>query len=83
MIKTESFLAAVLVRTGSVVHAQTYPSLQITLMIPFAVGGSNDIISMPRGERSRSSPEHQSAIIMAVGFPARAVVNVGSSDDRG
>lgn len=44
MTRTAALLAAVLVLASSATHAQTYPSKQITLIIPFAVGGSNDIV---------------------------------------
>src|SRR5665213_849333 len=44
MTRTAALLAAVLVLASSNAHAQTYPSRQITLIIPFAVGGSNDIV---------------------------------------
>jgi len=51
MIKTGAFLAAELVLTSSAVRAQTYPSRQITLIIPFAVGGSNDMVGRAIGKR--------------------------------
>jgi tripartite-type tricarboxylate transporter receptor subunit TctC len=51
MIKTGVFLAAALVLTSPSVRAQTYPSRQITLIIPFAVGGSNDIIGRTIGKK--------------------------------
>jgi tripartite-type tricarboxylate transporter receptor subunit TctC len=44
MTRTAAFLAAALVLASPDAHAQTYPSRQITLIIPFAVGGSNDIV---------------------------------------
>jgi tripartite-type tricarboxylate transporter receptor subunit TctC len=44
MTRTAAFLAAALVLASPAAHAQTYPSRQITLIIPFAVGGSNDIV---------------------------------------
>ena len=51
MIKTGAFLAAALVLTSSAGRAQTYPSRQITLIIPFAVGGSNDIVGRAIGKK--------------------------------
>jgi len=51
MIKTGAFLAAELVLTSSAVRAQTYPSRQITLIIPFAVGGSNDMVGRAIGKK--------------------------------
>ncbi|MEO6842441.1 MAG: tripartite tricarboxylate transporter substrate binding protein [Bradyrhizobium sp.] len=44
MTRTAALLAAALVLASWAAHAQTYPSRQITLIIPFAVGGSNDIV---------------------------------------
>ena len=38
-------LAAALALAGPAAYAQTYPSRQITLIIPFAAGGSNDIVA--------------------------------------
>jgi tripartite-type tricarboxylate transporter receptor subunit TctC len=51
MIKTGAFLAAALVLTSSAACAQTYPSRQITLIIPFAVGGSNDMVGRAVGKK--------------------------------
>jgi tripartite-type tricarboxylate transporter receptor subunit TctC len=51
MIKTAAFLATALVLTSSAVRAQTYPSRQITLIIPFAVGGSNDMVGRTIGKK--------------------------------
>jgi tripartite-type tricarboxylate transporter receptor subunit TctC len=51
MIRTAALLAAALVLTSSAVSAQTYPSRQITLIIPFAVGGSNDMVGRAIGKK--------------------------------
>jgi tripartite-type tricarboxylate transporter receptor subunit TctC len=51
MVKTGAFLVAALVLASPAVHAQTYPSRQITLIIPFAVGGSNDIVGRAIGRK--------------------------------
>jgi tripartite-type tricarboxylate transporter receptor subunit TctC len=51
MIRTAAFLAATLVFTSSAGRAQTYPSRQITLIIPFAAGGSNDIVGRAIGKK--------------------------------
>ena len=51
MIKTGAFLAAALVLASPAVHAQTYPSRQITLIIPFAAGGSNDVVGRAIGKK--------------------------------
>jgi tripartite-type tricarboxylate transporter receptor subunit TctC len=51
MIKTGALLAAALVLTSPAVRAQTYPSRQITLIIPFAVGGSNDMVGRAIGKK--------------------------------
>ena len=51
MIKTAALLAAALVLTSSAVCAQSYPSRPITLIIPFAVGGSNDIVGRTIGKK--------------------------------
>ena len=49
-IKTAALLAAALVLASPAAHAQSYPSRQITLVIPFAAGGSNDIIARAIGK---------------------------------
>src|SRR6202012_3921840 len=49
-MKTAALLAAALVFAGPAARAQTYPSKQITLIIPFAAGGSNDIIARAIGK---------------------------------
>jgi tripartite-type tricarboxylate transporter receptor subunit TctC len=51
MIRTGAFLVAALVLAGPAAHAQPYPSRQITLIIPFAVGGSNDIVGRAIGKK--------------------------------
>ena len=45
------FLAAALVLTSSTGQAQTYPSRQITLIIPFTPGGSNDLVGRAIGKK--------------------------------
>ena len=44
-------LAAALVLASPAAHAQTYPSRQITLIIPFAPGGSNDLVGRAIGKK--------------------------------
>jgi tripartite-type tricarboxylate transporter receptor subunit TctC len=51
MIRTGAFLAAALVLTSAAARAQTYPSRQITLIIPFAAGGSNDLVGRAIGKK--------------------------------
>jgi tripartite-type tricarboxylate transporter receptor subunit TctC len=51
MIRLGALLAAALVLAGSPGHAQTYPSRTITLVVPFAVGGSNDIVGRAIGKK--------------------------------
>ena len=45
------FLAAALVLAGPAARAQTYPSRQITLIIPFTPGGSNDLVGRAIGKK--------------------------------
>jgi tripartite-type tricarboxylate transporter receptor subunit TctC len=49
-IKTAALLAAALALASPAGHAQGYPSKQITLVIPFAAGGSNDIVARAIGK---------------------------------
>ena len=51
MIRAGALLAAALVLASPAAHAQTYPSKQITLIIPFAPGGSNDIVGRAIGKK--------------------------------
>ena len=51
MIKAAAVLAAALVLAGPAAHAQTYPSRQITLIIPFTPGGSNDLVGRAIGKK--------------------------------
>ena len=44
-------LAAALLLASPPVSAQTYPSRQITLIIPFAAGGSNDLVGRAIGKK--------------------------------
>jgi tripartite-type tricarboxylate transporter receptor subunit TctC len=50
-IKAGALLAATLVLAGPAAHAQTYPSRQITLIIPFTPGGSNDLVGRAIGKK--------------------------------
>jgi tripartite-type tricarboxylate transporter receptor subunit TctC len=49
-IKAGAFLAAAFWLASPAVRAQTYPSKTITLIIPFAAGGSNDIVARAIGK---------------------------------
>ncbi|MBN8989760.1 MAG: tripartite tricarboxylate transporter substrate binding protein [Rhizobiales bacterium] len=51
MIRAGALLAAALVLAGPAARAQTYPSKPITLIIPFAPGGSNDIVGRAIGKK--------------------------------
>ena len=51
MIRIVALLGAVLALSGSVSRAQTYPARPITLIVPFAAGGSNDMIARVIGKQ--------------------------------
>src|SRR5579863_1737231 len=51
MIKVAASLATALFLASPAARAQSYPSRQITLVIPFAAGGSNDIIARAIGKQ--------------------------------
>ena len=51
MIRALAFLAASFLFASSAVLAPTYPSRHITLIIPFAAGGSNDIVGRAIGKK--------------------------------
>src|SRR5690348_2867731 len=51
MIRAGAILAAALVFASPAVRAQTYPSRQITLIVPFAAGGSNDVVGRAIGKK--------------------------------
>ena len=51
MIRTAALLAAALVLTSPAARAQTYPFRPITLIIPFAAGGSNDLVGRAIGKK--------------------------------
>ncbi len=51
MIRAGALLAAALVLASPAARAQTYPSRQITLIIPFAPGGSNDLVGRAIGKK--------------------------------
>src|SRR5262249_57494557 len=46
-------LALALVAGNAAVQAQTYPSRQITLVVPFPPGGSTDVVGRIMAERMR------------------------------
>jgi tripartite-type tricarboxylate transporter receptor subunit TctC len=49
MIKAGALLAVALAVASPAARAQTYPSRQITLVIPFTPGGSNDLVARAVG----------------------------------
>jgi tripartite-type tricarboxylate transporter receptor subunit TctC len=51
MIRIGAFLAAAFVLASPLAHAQTYPSRSITLIVPFAAGGSNDMVGRVIGKK--------------------------------
>jgi tripartite-type tricarboxylate transporter receptor subunit TctC len=51
MIRIAALLAAILLLTSSEARAQTYPARSITLIVPFAAGGSNDMIGRIIGKK--------------------------------
>jgi tripartite-type tricarboxylate transporter receptor subunit TctC len=51
MNKACAFLAGAFMLASSAVSAQTYPSRHINLIIPFAAGGSNDIVGRAIGKK--------------------------------
>jgi tripartite-type tricarboxylate transporter receptor subunit TctC len=51
MLKAGALLAAALALTSPAAHAQPYPSRPITLIIPFAAGGSNDMVGRVIGKK--------------------------------
>ena len=51
MIRTAALLAAALVLASPAARAQTYPFRPITLIIPFAAGGSNDLVGRAIGKK--------------------------------
>ena len=51
MIRPGALLAIALVLAGPAARAQTYPSRQITLIIPFTPGGSNDLVGRAIGKK--------------------------------
>ena len=51
MIRTGALITAALLLASTAGHAQTYPSRQITLIIPFVAGGSNDLVGRAIGKK--------------------------------
>ena len=51
MIRAAILLAAALVLTSPAARAQSWPSRAITLIIPFAAGGSNDVVGRAIGKK--------------------------------
>jgi tripartite-type tricarboxylate transporter receptor subunit TctC len=51
MIRAATLLAAVLLLTGPAARAQSWPARAITLIIPFAAGGSNDVVGRAIGKK--------------------------------
>src|SRR4029453_14708087 len=53
MKKFVAAMALALVASNAAVQAQTYPSRQITLVVPFPPGGSTDVVGRIMAERMR------------------------------
>src|SRR5215813_10050737 len=51
MLRAATLLTAALVLASPAARAQSYPSRTITLIIPFAAGGSNDVVGRAIGKK--------------------------------
>src|SRR5260221_127216 len=51
MFRIAALLATALALTGQMVRAETYPARQIALIVPFAAGGSNDMVARVVGKK--------------------------------
>src|SRR3974377_2408089 len=83
MIRPPAFLAASFLIASSLVLGQTYPSRHIPLIIPFAAGGSNDIVGRAIGKKL-SEAWGQPVVVEtrpgAGGFIGRAAVPAAPPD---
>jgi tripartite-type tricarboxylate transporter receptor subunit TctC len=83
-VHVSACLAALLLAAPEPVRADTYPSKQITLVVPFAAGGSNDVIARVIAERIQKSlgqpvvVENQTGAAGSIG-----VARVAKSDPDG
>src|SRR5258706_10190796 len=71
-------LAALIARTGSALAAEPYPDHPITLIVPYAAGGSSDVLARLIGERMSKSLGQQVVIDNRVGAGSRLGIEVAA-----
>ena len=71
-------LAALIALTGSALAAEPYPDHPITLIVPYAAGGSSDVLARLIGERMSKSLGQQVVIDNRVGAGSRLGIEVAA-----
>src|SRR5260370_673684 len=71
-------LAALLALAGTAASAQTYPDRPITMIVPYAAGGSSDVLARLLGERLAKSLGQQIVIDNRAGAGSRLGTEVAA-----
>jgi tripartite-type tricarboxylate transporter receptor subunit TctC len=71
-------LAAIIALTGSALAAEPYPDHPITLIVPYAAGGSSDVLARLIGERMSKSLGQQVVVDNRAGAGSRLGIEVAA-----
>src|SRR6266567_3668141 len=71
-------LAALIALTGSALAAEPYPDHPITLIVPYAAGGSSDVLARLIGERMSKSLGQQVVIDNRAGAGSRLGIEIAA-----
>src|SRR5437870_7158868 len=76
-LRAKLALAAIIALAGSALAAEPYPDRPVTLIVPYAAGGSSDVLARLIGERLSKSLGQQMVIDNRAGAGSRLGIEIG------